>query len=91
MIKLSEIKLNPNNPRIKDCVQICGHCKIEFKRKSIRKFCCKACYAKSLVKLKICPVCSKEYPSDPNTKFCSVSCYKIGRKSIKGKYATATN
>lgn len=63
LMKISDIKANPNNPRIHQCL----NCKKEFY--SIKwcatrepKYCSKECYWKSLVinKHKICTVCWKE-------------------------------
>lgn len=83
-MKISDIKANPNNPRIHQCL----NCKKEFY--SIKwcatrepKYCSKECYWKSLVinKHKICTVCWKGFETyKKEQKYCSMKCSWISHK-----------
>lgn len=75
-LKISEVKNNPNNPRLIKCLT----CSVDFVSKKAcatrtPKYCSKNCYAESLKKYKTCKMCSVRFANYKNLAFCSKSCY----------------
>jgi hypothetical protein len=94
-MKLSDLKVNPDNPRLikdarcyKKIVFICKSCGMEFKSKKAHSgwlpvYCSRKCYGESIKKYKICGHCGKPYANWTRDKYCSMACARDARKGMK--------
>ena len=86
-LKVTEIKNNPNNPRLikDDKLFVCGTCDSRFTSKKAcatrtPKYCSKSCYAQSLIidKTKVCKSCGVSFETYKHEqKYCSLACASV--------------
>jgi len=80
-VKLSEIKLNPDNPKInyRQSVFICKTCGDKFKSVKACKtrtpiYCSSKCFGESIKKYKTCQYCGSKFADWTRDKYCSREC-----------------